>query len=100
MAILNYARFSLLLTLIVCLLPVQAQAVRIKDLANIEGVRGNALVGYGIVVGLNGTGDSATSSPFTVSSITALLERLGVNVRADISKMKPKNIAAVMVTGE
>jgi len=63
-------------------------------------VRGNALVGYGLVVGLNGTGDSSTSSPFTVNSITALLERLGVNVRVDIRRMKPKNIAAVMVTAE
>jgi len=100
MAILNYCRFSLLLALLIAALPVQTQAERIKDLADIEGVRGNALVGYGLVVGLNGTGDSSTSSPFTVSSITALLERLGVNVRADISKMKPKNIAAVMVTAE
>ncbi|MDX8408057.1 MAG: flagellar basal body P-ring protein FlgI, partial [Mariprofundaceae bacterium] len=81
-------------------LPFAAQSERIKDLADIEGVRSNALIGYGIVVGLNGTGDSTTSSPFTVNSITAMLERLGVNVRADISKMKPKNIAAVMVTGE
>jgi len=100
MAILNCCRFSLLLALLIAALPMQTQAERIKDLADIEGVRGNALVGYGLVVGLNGTGDSSTSSPFTVSSITALLERLGVNVRADISKMKPKNIAAVMVTAE
>ncbi len=77
-----------------------AQAERIKDLADIEGVRSNALIGYGIVVGLNGTGDSSNSSPFTISSITAMLERFGVNVRPDISKMKPKNIAAVMVTSE
>lgn len=77
-----------------------AQAERIKDLADIEGVRSNALIGYGIVVGLNGTGDSSNSSPFTISSITAMLERFGVNVRPDINKMKPKNIAAVMVTAE
>jgi len=82
------------------LIPVQLQAERIKDIADIEGVRGNALIGYGLIVGLNGTGDSGTSSPFTINSITSLLERLGVNVRADISKMKPKNIAAVMVTTE
>ena len=100
MAILSSCRLSLLLVLLIAALPMQTQAERIKDLADIEGVRGNALVGYGLVVGLNGTGDSSTSSPFTVSSITALLERLGVNVRADISKMKPKNIAAVMVTAE
>nr|WP_227819300.1 flagellar basal body P-ring protein FlgI [Mariprofundus micogutta] len=89
-----------LLAACMLLMPAQLQAERIKDLADIEGVRGNALIGYGLVVGLNGTGDSGTSSPFTVNSITALLERLGVNVRADISKMKPKNIAAVMVTTE
>jgi len=77
-----------------------AQAERIKDLATVEGVRGNALIGYGLVVGLNGTGDTSNSSPFTVNSITAMLERFGVNVRADISKMKPKNIAAVMVTAD
>jgi len=88
------------LATIMLLLPVQLQAERIKDIADIEGVRGNALIGYGLIVGLNGTGDSGTSSPFTINSITALLERLGVNVRADISKMKPKNIAAVMVTSE
>jgi len=75
-------------------------AERIKDLADIEGVRSNALIGYGIVVGLNGTGDKANSSPFTISSITAMLERFGINVRPDISKLKPKNIAAVMVTAE
>jgi len=100
MAILTPTRLILLLTLFVCFAPLQTQAERIKDLTHIEGVRGNALIGYGLVVGLNGTGDSSTSSPFTVNSITALLERLGVNVRADISKMKPKNIAAVMVTSE
>jgi len=101
MAILTmFPRFCLLLTLFVCTMPIQTQAERIKDLTHIEGVRGNALIGYGLVVGLNGTGDSGTSSPFTINSITALLERLGVNVRADIRKMKPKNIAAVMVTSE
>ena len=81
-------------------LSLSAQAERIKDLADIQGVRSNALIGYGIVVGLNGTGDSSNSSPFTISSITAMLERFGVNVRPDIKKMKPKNIAAVIVTAE
>ena len=102
MAILSNRQLPILLTLLATMFvaSTQANAVRIKDLADIEGVRGNALIGYGIVVGLNGTGDSGTSSPFTINSITALLERLGVNVRADITKMKPKNIAAVMVTSE
>ncbi|MDQ6992433.1 MAG: flagellar basal body P-ring protein FlgI [Mariprofundus sp.] len=98
MAILIKYLSSILLCLL--LLSSVAQAERIKEIADIEGVRANALIGYGLVVGLNGTGDSGTSSPFTINSITALLERLGVNVRADITKMKPKNIAAVMVTSE
>ncbi|MDQ6953691.1 MAG: flagellar basal body P-ring protein FlgI [Mariprofundaceae bacterium] len=75
-------------------------AERIKDLATVEGVRGNALIGYGLVVGLNGTGDTYNYSPFTIKSITAMLDRFGVNVRADIKTMKPENIAAVMVTAE
>ena len=82
------------------LIALPAQAERIKDIADVEGVRGNALIGYGLVVGLNGTGDTSNSSPFTINSITAMLERFGINVRADITKMKPKNIAAVMVTAD
>jgi flagellar P-ring protein FlgI len=69
---------------------------RIKDIVNIEGVRDNMLVGYGLVVGLNGSGDTLNNSPFTEQSIIGMLERLGVNVRDD--KLNTKNIAAVMVT--
>ncbi len=59
---------------------------RIKDLANIEGVRQNQLIGYGLVVGLNGTGDTLNNIPFTKQSLQAMLERLGVNIRgADAS---------------
>lgn len=72
-------------------------ASRIKDLATIEGVRENLLVGYGLVVGLDGTGDSLTNSPFTLQSLQGMLERLGVNTRG--TNMKTKNVAAVMVTG-
>src|ERR1041384_3775354 len=54
---------------------------RIKDLANIEGVRQNQLFGYGLVVGLNGTGDTLNNVPFTKQSLTAMLERMGVNIR-------------------
>ncbi|ATX78614.1 flagellar P-ring protein precursor FlgI [Mariprofundus aestuarium] len=75
-----------------------AYAERIKDLATIQGVRSNELIGYGLVVGLNGTGDSSNSSPYTISSINAMLERFGINVRSKIATMKPKNIAAVMIT--
>src|SRR5206468_6093645 len=69
---------------------------RIKDLANIEGVRQNQLIGYGLVVGLNGTGDTLNTVPFTKQSLTAMLERLGVNVRG--ATMRTGNVAAVMVT--
>ena len=73
-----------------------AAAVRIKDIANFEGIRDNMLVGYGLVVGLNGTGDSLNNSPFTRQSLEAMLERLGVNTRGGNSNTD--NIAAVMVT--
>jgi len=71
---------------------------RIKDIADFEGVRENLLVGYGLVVGLNGTGDTLSKSPFTQQSLVAMLERLGVNTRDNITKLDTKNIAAVMVT--
>lgn len=76
-------------------------ASRIKDIANFEGVRDNLLVGYGIVVGLKGTGDSLSNNPFTKESLVGMLERLGVNIRAaggTIPSLQPKNVAAVMVT--
>ncbi|MEJ0062799.1 MAG: flagellar basal body P-ring protein FlgI [Alphaproteobacteria bacterium] len=69
---------------------------RLKDIVDIEGVRDNMLVGYGLVVGLNGSGDSLTNSPFTAKSLIGMLERLGVNTRGD--SLKTKNVAAVMVT--
>ena len=69
---------------------------RVKDLAQIEGVRANQLVGYGIVVGLNGTGDTLNNIPFTKQSLQAMLERLGVNTRG--ATMRTQNLAAVMVT--
>jgi len=73
-----------------------AATARIKDIVNIEGVRDNQLVGYGLVVGLNGTGDGLTNSPFTKQSLQAMLERLGVNTRGE--NMRTGNVAAVMVT--
>src|SRR5581483_8645235 len=85
---------AMILALIV---PVQAGATsRIKDLANIEGVRQNQLIGYGLVVGLNGTGDTLNNIPFTKQSLTAMLERLGVNIRGQT--IRTGNVAAVMVT--
>jgi len=75
--------------------PVDA-ASRIKDVVNFEGVRDNLLVGYGLVVGLNGTGDSLRNSPFTRQSLESMLERLGVNVRN--VPLNTDNVAAVMVS--
>ena len=69
---------------------------RVKDLVDVEGVRDNMLVGYGLVVGLNGSGDSLKNAPFTQQSIQTMLERLGVNTRGET--MQTKNTAAVMVT--
>lgn len=69
---------------------------RIKDLVEFEGVRGNDLVGYGLVVGLSGTGDGIRNSPFTEEALSNLLERLGVNVSGE--RFRPKNVAAVIVT--
>ncbi|MEM6489068.1 MAG: flagellar basal body P-ring protein FlgI, partial [Pseudomonadota bacterium] len=69
---------------------------RLKDLVDVEGVRGNDLVGYGLVVGLDGSGDSIRSAPFTEEALTSLLERLGINV--DGEQLRTRNIAAVIVT--
>src|SRR5205814_5871648 len=71
-------------------------ASRIKDIVEFEGVRENMLVGYGIVVGLAGTGDALRNAPFTKQSLEAMLERLGVNTRD--ATLNTKNVAAVMVT--
>ncbi len=73
-----------------------ANPIRIKDLVEFDGVRSNDLVGYGLVVGLNGTGDGLRNSPFTEEALSNVLERLGVNVTGE--QFRPKNIAAVLVT--
>ena len=70
--------------------------VRIKDIVSFEGVRPNQLVGYGLVVGLNGTGDTVDNNPYTKESLTGMLERLGVNVRG-VGSIGSKTVAAVMV---
>jgi flagellar P-ring protein precursor FlgI len=82
---------------LLALVPAQAYAFsRVKDLVDVEGIRDNMLVGYGLVVGLNGSGDSLINAPFTQQSLIAMLERLGVNARGET--MQTKNVAAVMVT--
>src|SRR5215471_2894927 len=93
-----FVRFlSLLLAAAILVAPTEALAFsRVKDLVDVEGVRDNMLVGYGLVVGLNGTGDSLRNAPFTQLSIQTMLERMGVNTRG--AQMQTKNTAAVMVT--
>ena len=89
-----------LLVLLLMLLGVQsARAERIKDLASVAGVRGNALIGYGLVVGLDGTGDQTSQAPFTVQSLKALLQQLGVTVPPGVNPQL-KNVAAVAVHAE
>ncbi len=77
--------------------PVEAKAVRLKEIAAVQGVRANQLMGYGLVVGLDGTGDQTTSAPFTAQSLNAMLQQLGITV-PNGAAMQLKNVAAVLVT--
>ncbi|HXX03698.1 MAG TPA: flagellar basal body P-ring protein FlgI [Xanthobacteraceae bacterium] len=79
-----------------CAVSTATATSRIKDLASIEGIRQNQLIGYGLVVGLNGTGDTLNNTPFTKQSLQGMLERLGVNIRGQ--QIRTGNVAAVMVT--
>lgn len=81
------------------LLSQAAQAERVKDLASVAGVRGNQLVGYGLVVGLDGTGDQTSQAPFTIQSIKNMLARFGIAVPANVNPQL-KNVAAVVVTAD
>jgi flagellar P-ring protein precursor FlgI len=91
-----FAAVSVAIWVLVCAAAPAGATSRIKDLANIEGVRQNQLIGYGLVVGLNGTGDTLNNIPFTKQSLQAMLERLGVNIRG--ATIRTGNVAAVMVT--
>ena len=93
-------RVLIALLMLLVTLPAHAEQVRIKDVADVEGVRSNQLIGYGLVVGLNGTGDRLNNSVFTRESLISMLERLGVNIRDQQAKLQTKDIAAVMVTAE
>jgi flagellar P-ring protein FlgI len=77
--------------------PLPSYAERIKDLTSVQGVRSNALLGYGLVVGLDGTGDQTTQTPFTVQSLTTMLSQLGITLPPG-TNLQLKNVAAVMVT--
>lgn len=85
------------IALVTMLLPLSAGAIRIKDIADIKGVRNNQLVGYGLVVGLDGTGDGKKSQ-FTVQSMVSMLEKMGITVNS--SDIAVSNVAAVMVTAD
>jgi flagellar P-ring protein precursor FlgI len=89
------------MALICVLRPGISHAERVKDMATVAGVRTNQIVGYGLVVGLNGTGDQTTQAPFTVQSISNMLAKFGVTIPASVaSQMQLKNVAAVTVTAE
>ncbi len=87
-----------LMSILIVITSFAAPSVRIKDLADFEGMRDNMLIGYSLVVGLNGTGDKTNSIPFTRQTMVNMLERLGVNSKDAIAQLKTKNVAAVMVT--
>ena len=92
-----YRRIGIWLLLGCLFFASSAQAARIKDIAKVQGVRNNQLIGYGIIVGLNGTGDS-TKSDFTIKSVINMMQKFGLEV--DAKQIKPKNVAAVMVTAK
>lgn len=79
--------------------PVSAEAARVKEVAAVAGVRSNQLMGYGLVVGLDGTGDQTTQTPFTTQSLQAMLQQMGITLPAG-ANMQLRNVAAVLVTAE
>jgi flagellar P-ring protein precursor FlgI len=91
---------KVVMALLLSALPIaMAQAERVKDLANVGGVRSNPLVGYGLVVGLDGSGDQTSQAPFTVQSLRSMLAQLGVSVPANVNPQL-KNVAAVAISAE
>lgn len=94
-------RFMLLCVLAAgSLWPVNADAVRIKDIGAIEGVRENQLLGYGLVVGLDSTGDRVIGGQFTIQAMMSMLNKMGVNLVIDPIQLLTRNIASVMVTAK
>ncbi len=89
-------RALVLSCMLMCIASLGHATVRLKDLVEFDGVRGNDLLGYGLVVGLDGTGDGIRNSPFTEDILSNILERLGVNVTGE--QFRPRNVAAVIVT--
>ena len=81
------------------LMPASVKAERIKDIAMVEGARSNQLVGFGLVVGLDGTGDQVTQTPFTIQAARSMLQQFGVNLPQGVNP-QTKNMASVIVTAE
>ncbi|NNE65156.1 MAG: flagellar basal body P-ring protein FlgI [Pyrinomonadaceae bacterium] len=100
----THFRFSFVAALLTLMLPIAVlcqetddpMSIRVKDLADIEGVRSNQLIGYGLVIGLNRTGDKVQQNQFSRQTVQNLLERMGISTNADT--LKPENVATVMVT--
>ena len=90
---------TLALLLLTVALPAAAQAIRVKEIASVQGVRSNQLTGYGLVVGLDGTGDQTTQMPYTSQSLNNYLQQLGLSLPPG-ANMQLKNVAAVMVTAQ
>ena len=94
----SFVHLAAALTLLAATLA-PAHAAAIRDLASVQGVRVNQLVGYGLVVGLGGTGDQATQVPYTTQSLLSMFQRLGINLPPGVaSNLQPKDVAAVMIT--
>jgi flagellar P-ring protein FlgI len=94
---------TIALIVLLCLTALPAAAaVRVKDITTVQGVRENQIVGYGLVVGLQGTGDSLTNSTFTAQSLQSMLDRMGINIRSNPQgqTLRTRNIAAVLVTAD
>ena len=96
---LRAATASLLMLIVPAMLSNAAQAERIKDIAMVEGARTNQLIGYGLVVGLDGTGDQVTQTPFTIQAARSMLQQFGVNLPPGVNP-QTKNMASVIVTAE
>ena len=91
--------YLVLLAALALVFPKEAQAERIKDIAMVEGARTNQLIGFGLVVGLDGTGDQVTQTPFTIQAARSMLQQFGVNLAPGVNP-QTKNMASVIVTAE
>ena len=94
---LRIGMFAIVVAIVTALFTTSAHATRIKEVAAVQGVRANQLVGYGLVIGLDGTGDQTTQTPFTTQGLQSMLQQLGVTLPAG-TQMQLKNVAAVIVT--